>query len=85
MDTCLCVGLCAPDLLRKERNLSGLMPISHETTAKSDRPGFRRERERDDIWTCRGNTGAQKILRGNSCATTLTFIRVNAVSEDHAI
>lgn len=65
----------------------GLIPISHETTAKPDRPEFRREseRERDDFLIYRGNTGSQKILRGNSCATSLTFIRVNAVSEDQAI
>lgn len=39
------MSLCAPDLFRNERDLSGADPLSHETTAKSDRPEFRKERE----------------------------------------
>lgn len=63
----------------------GMATIGQEATAKSNRPRVKKKKETADFMICRDNIGSQEIQRENSCAASLTFIRVNVVSEDQAI
>lgn len=51
-----------------------LVTVRYKTAAEPNRPEFKKERE----LTSRFAEVTQKILRGNSCVTSLTFRRVNA-------
>lgn len=73
-----------PAFLGVREAFQGMATIGQEATAKSNRPQVK-EKETADFMICRNNIGSQEIQRENSCAASLTFIRVNVVSEDQAI
>jgi len=90
---CLCEHVSArafacfyahPTFLGMRETLQRLVTVRQEAADKSNRPEFKKG-ERADFLICRGSTRSQKILKENSCVTSLTFISVNAVSEDQAI